>query len=166
VVVLPIFVRQSGPMPPSVILSGPSTASLIESYQPEVLFGLLQTPDYARAVEQADAFAPDDDLVARRVAHRLRRKEIFERTSPVSVRVVLGAGVLARQVGGPQVMADQIAHLHEVVRVEVRVPPWEGGAQPCAERWRRSRAPCPASGEWRAYLTGRTGNTPGPSGKK
>jgi hypothetical protein len=54
--------------------------------------------------------------VARRVTHRLRRKEIFERTPPVSVRVVFGAGVLARQVGGPQVMADQIASLCDEVR--------------------------------------------------
>jgi transcriptional regulator with XRE-family HTH domain len=118
-----------------------SAASLIESYQPEVLFGLLQTPDYARAVEQADAFAPDADLVARRVAHRLRRKEIFERTPPVSVRVVLGAGVLTRQVGGPQVMADQIAHLRDEVRgdrVEVRCCPGKAvptprctGPSPC-----------------------------------
>jgi transcriptional regulator with XRE-family HTH domain len=69
-----------------------SAASLIESYQPDVILGLLQAPGYARKVEEADEERPDPSTVERRATYRRLRQQIFERTPPVRLRVVLGAG--------------------------------------------------------------------------
>jgi transcriptional regulator with XRE-family HTH domain len=109
-----------------------SAASQILTYEPDLVPGLLQTPDYARAVELAFVPAPDEATIERRVGVRLRRQRTtFGRTSPPRMRFVLGAGALARQVGGPDVLAAQLAHLRSVAageRVELRVLPWEVGA--------------------------------------
>ncbi|MBI1758316.1 MAG: helix-turn-helix domain-containing protein [Actinobacteria bacterium] len=109
-----------------------SAASVIQSYMPDVILGLVQTADYAREVERAHESDPDEEAVERRVAIRMQRKEIiFGRTPPVRLQVVLGPGALARQVGGPAVMAGQLAHLRELAaddRVELRILPWESGA--------------------------------------
>jgi hypothetical protein len=83
-------------------------------------------------VERAHESDADEETVERRVAVRLRRQEmVFTRPQPVRLQVVLGAETLARQVGGPAVMAAQIARLREVAadhRVELRVLPAEVGA--------------------------------------
>jgi transcriptional regulator with XRE-family HTH domain len=109
-----------------------SAASQILTFEMDVVPGLLQTPDYARAVELAYMPTPEEAIVQRRVGVRLRRQRtIFGRTSPPRMRFVLGAGALARQVGGPDVLAAQLAHLRSVAaaeRAELRVLPWEAGA--------------------------------------
>lgn len=86
--------------------------------------GLLQTPAYARAVLEGD-----EDAVAARMA----RKEIFDKEKPPSIRYILDQQVLERPVGGPEVMAEQLAHLEEVVttrRVHIQICP--SGAVPSA----------------------------------
>jgi hypothetical protein len=109
-----------------------STATVIQSFQPDIVLGLLQTPDYARAVERASASKPDDSTVEKNVEIRMKRQEaLFTRTPRVLVTVILGAGALAREVGGSQVMEDQIAHIQALVKkglVEVLVLPWAVGA--------------------------------------
>jgi hypothetical protein len=75
---------------------------------------------------------PDEQTVTGRVAIRLKRQRmLFERKTPIALRVVLGPGVLGTVVGGPSVMGEQIAHLHELARehqAEVRVLTGEPGA--------------------------------------
>jgi transcriptional regulator with XRE-family HTH domain len=109
-----------------------AATSVIQSYEPEVLLGLLQTEAYARAVECCDAPVPDEEIIDRRVAIRLKRQQtIFERTPPIRIRAVLGAGVLAREVGGPEVLAAQVDHLRKLAkdkRMDLRVLPWQAGA--------------------------------------
>jgi hypothetical protein len=110
-----------------------SAASEILTSHTSLVPGLLQTAGYARAVHQVFLPTPDEQTVESWVAVRLQRQqEMFARTSPIRIRAVLGAGVLAAQVGGPQVMAEQIAHLRKMAedeRVDVRVLPWTAGAQ-------------------------------------
>jgi Domain of unknown function (DUF5753)/Helix-turn-helix domain len=109
-----------------------SAASEILTYQTDMVPGLLQTADYARAVQRASLPKEDERIVEGRVAVRLKRQQVmFARTPPIQIRAVLGAGVLATQVGGPQVMAEQTAHLRELAedeRVDLRVLPWSAGA--------------------------------------
>ncbi|WP_412541694.1 helix-turn-helix transcriptional regulator [Longispora sp. K20-0274] len=106
-------------------------AAGILSYDGELVPGPLQTADYARAVYVA-AQSRDEAAIDRQVALRLERQEaLFRRTPPPRLSVVLGAGVLARQVGGPEVIAAQISHLRELNsrdHVEIRVLSWEAGA--------------------------------------
>jgi transcriptional regulator with XRE-family HTH domain len=109
-----------------------ATASQILTFEADVVPGLLQTADYARAIERASLSAADDDSVQRRAEIRMtRQRAVFERNPPVRLCAVLGAGALARQVGGPDVLRAQIAHLRTVAedeQADLRVLPWETGA--------------------------------------
>ncbi|MFY1637856.1 DUF5753 domain-containing protein [Solwaraspora sp. WMMB335] len=94
--------------------------------------GLLQTPDYMRAVFRAADPQASEQQIERLVSLRLDRQiSYYDREQPARIVAVLGEGALAREVGGPAVMAEQRAHLASMgrrVRVEIRVLPWSAGA--------------------------------------
>ncbi|MGW4727849.1 helix-turn-helix domain-containing protein [Streptomyces shenzhenensis] len=82
-------------------------AASISTYQAQVVYGLLQTPEYARAVLEAGlAEKPDEQMAA-----RLERQRILTREQPPLVWVVLDEVVLHRPFGGREVMREQLAHL-------------------------------------------------------
>jgi hypothetical protein len=72
-------------------------AATIRTYEPELVPGLLQTADYARAVIRAGRPADTSGEIDRRVEVRLERQEVLTRTDPPppKVGVVLNEGVLA-----------------------------------------------------------------------
>jgi hypothetical protein len=108
-----------------------SATSLIRYYGDELVPGLLQTEDYARAVYQA-AQIHDGEAIERHVALRMERQEaLARRDPPPRMMAVLGAGVLSRQVGGSAAMATQIdalQRLNKLDHVEIRVLGWDVGA--------------------------------------
>jgi len=108
-------------------------ARSIEAYHPELVHGLLQTPDYARAVISADDRL-DLSVIEKRLKFRLdRQRAVLEQDPPPRFRVTLGAGALALVVGSPEIMQAQFEHLLSVVRagiVSIRVIPWAAGAYP------------------------------------
>ncbi|MFY1637866.1 DUF5753 domain-containing protein [Solwaraspora sp. WMMB335] len=109
-----------------------AAATEIQLYDPELIHGLLQTPDYMRAVFRAADRQASEQQIERLVSLRLDRQiSYYDRAEPARIVAVFGAGALAREVGGPAVMAEQRAHLASVgrrVRVEIRVLPWSAGA--------------------------------------
>lgn len=89
-------------------------ARAIQEFEVQVVPGLFQTEDYARAVLRT-AWPPRPLAeTERRVRARLARQEILDRDEPPLLTVVLDEGVLRRPVGGAGVMADQLRHLVEV----------------------------------------------------
>ncbi len=100
-------------------------ASAVYVVQQLVVPDLLQTEDYARALERASA--PDRPAAAVETAVRLRmlrQTALAEREVPVDLHVVLGEGVLRLTVGDDSLMKDQGAHLLDVARsdsTEIRV---------------------------------------------
>jgi transcriptional regulator with XRE-family HTH domain len=116
----------------SLYLGLEAAATEIRIYDPELVHGLLQTPEYVRALRQASNPGGDDDDIRRQIKLRRERQHILNnRTPPLRVIAVLGAGVLARQVGGPEVMTEQIERLHVLAQrdnIDIRVLPWEAGA--------------------------------------
>lgn len=74
------------------------------SYECLVIYGLLQTEAYATALLEGDAQA---------VAARIGRQEILTRAEPAPPRltVVLTEAVLTNEVGGPEVMREQLDRL-------------------------------------------------------
>ncbi|MFG2247090.1 helix-turn-helix domain-containing protein [Spirillospora sp. NPDC048823] len=106
-------------------------ARSLEEYSPELVPGLFQTPDYARAVITNNARLHDEDI-DRRVQLRVQRQTLVTRsTSPPTLRVALNEAVVRRVVGGPAVMAGQLerlAELNERPNVSIRVMPYEAGA--------------------------------------
>ncbi|MEI5523994.1 helix-turn-helix transcriptional regulator [Streptomyces brasiliscabiei] len=86
-------------------------------YECNIIAGLLQTPDHARAVIAAaqPPYSPDD--VERMAAARLARQSVFERDPAPSIHFVLEEAPLRRQVGGTMVWRRQLERLLEVGRL-------------------------------------------------
>ncbi|MDI3419945.1 helix-turn-helix domain-containing protein [Streptomyces luteolus] len=104
-------------------------ASYISTYQAQLVYGLLQTEEYARAVLGVRS---DGDLDAR-VAARIDRQRVLERDEPPLLWAVLSEAVLYQEVGGAAVMRNQLAHLLDLQRrpwVSVQILPFEAGAHP------------------------------------
>jgi hypothetical protein len=106
-------------------------ATSLRTWQPLLVPGLLQTPDYARALFLAWQGADSDDQLDQLVSARIERQSIFLRPDPPSLWAVLDEGVLHRCIGGLKVMHDQLMHLLEVSdrsKIRVQVVPTGVGA--------------------------------------
>ncbi|WP_307669470.1 helix-turn-helix transcriptional regulator [Streptomyces sp. V2I9] len=106
-------------------------ADRLSWYESELVPGLFQTPDYARALIKRSDPERDDAEVERRVHVRVTRQALLTRvTAPPQVDVALNEAILRRPVGGSKVMADQLehlVHLNELGNVSVRVVPFAAG---------------------------------------
>ncbi|MGW3401523.1 helix-turn-helix domain-containing protein [Streptomyces zhihengii] len=97
-----------------------ATAAYISTYQAQLVYGLLQTEAYARAVL---ATGMPDDLEGL-LAARMERQRILEREQPPLAWAVLDEAVLHRPIGGRAVMREQLARLlefrdHRWMRIQV-----------------------------------------------
>ena len=105
-------------------------ASDIKTYEPEIVPGLLQTREYARAMYLLTA---GDDNLDRKVDARLERQAILRREPPAALSAVLNEAVLLRPVGGSSVMREQLEHLAkmaELPNVTIEVLPFSAGGHP------------------------------------
>ncbi|WP_406201289.1 helix-turn-helix transcriptional regulator [Streptomyces sp. NBC_01017] len=76
--------------------------------------GLLQTPEYARALYEMRRPAYTEEEVDRLVAARMARKAVFERTPRPQITFVQEETTLRRPVGGRMVLRRQLEHLLEI----------------------------------------------------
>jgi transcriptional regulator with XRE-family HTH domain len=106
------------------------TATELQSYDPELIHGLAQTPAYARAVTVANPLHRPGD-VDRLVQARMARQERLTGENPPRLWLVLNEGAIRRVVGGPEVMREQLAHLRRLSampHVTIQVVPFSAGA--------------------------------------
>lgn len=106
-----------------------SDAAEIRTYEPELVPGILQTADYARAVELGTQLTPEPEMIERTVEARVERQRAAM-SRRAQIVVVLNAAALEREVGGQDVMARQLDHLRDAAtrpHVEVRVLGWQSG---------------------------------------
>jgi hypothetical protein len=112
-------------------------SSTMRLYCPELVPGLLQTEEYARAVIRAVRPGYDEDSVERRVTARLaRQKVLLDRVPPPDLELVLNEAVLRRLVGSEQVMAAQLGALADAAQrpgVTLQVLPFSAGAHASLE---------------------------------
>jgi len=102
-------------------------AAYISTYQCQVVYGLLQTPEYAAAVLAVDY----PDKIEEMVSARMERQRILDKKQPPAVWVVLDEAVLYREIGGREVMRKQLARLvsyRENPWVNIQVLPFSVGA--------------------------------------
>jgi transcriptional regulator with XRE-family HTH domain len=85
-------------------------ALAVRTYRLALMPGLLQTPEYARALLTESGLVSDIDAA---VDSRMERQEILTRQKPPLLWVLLDENVLHRPVGGTQVMRDQLTRLWE-----------------------------------------------------
>lgn len=92
-------------------------AIAISWHESIVVPGLLQTPEYARALFRDRVPAFDDDEIETRTADRLGRTEILHRTSPPTLSFVVWEPVLHLRVGGAEVRRAQLHHLRRLTEL-------------------------------------------------
>lgn len=73
-----------------------SEASRIRTYESMTIPGLLQTPEYARAVINGSGVISDETELAQRVDARMFRKAVFNRATPLTFWAVLDELALMR----------------------------------------------------------------------
>lgn len=103
-------------------------AVTIWTFQHSLVPGLLQTEDYARAVLERHPNVTSEQVVER-LAARLSRQSVLERTDPPLLWVLLDENVLHRLVGGATIMQEQMTQLAVMARrpkITVQVIPREG----------------------------------------
>jgi transcriptional regulator with XRE-family HTH domain len=106
-------------------------ASVISIYEAQVVHGLLQTDEYARAVILADGVYDDPDVLDQRVAVRMARQSLLTREPAPILLTILDEAVLRRPIGGPDVLRRQLRRLVEVSErptVTIQVLPFAVGA--------------------------------------
>ncbi|HEU5156329.1 MAG TPA: helix-turn-helix transcriptional regulator [Streptosporangiaceae bacterium] len=93
-------------------LSAEARATLIHNFELSVVPGLLQTESYARAVLRHNRRASID--VEEGVRARLARQAILGDGDPPTCLFVIDEYALRRNVGGPEVMVEQLTHLRDL----------------------------------------------------
>ncbi|PWU44647.1 transcriptional regulator [Micromonospora globispora] len=112
-----------------------AAAALIRTYEVQFVPGLLQTPEYARAVILLGHRSAAQDEVDRRVSLRMARQELLRRPHPPQLWAVVDEAALRRPIGGPEVMRGQLSALIEATKsphIRLQVVPFEAGGHAAA----------------------------------
>ncbi|MFU8874606.1 helix-turn-helix domain-containing protein [Micromonospora sp. SL4-19] len=110
-------------------------AALIRTYELQFVPGLLQTPEYARAVILLGHRGASAAELDRRVGLRMKRQELLRRTDPPQLWAVLDEAALRRPIGGPEVMRGQLDALIEATaapHVRLQIVPFTAGGHAAA----------------------------------
>ncbi|WP_371480954.1 Scr1 family TA system antitoxin-like transcriptional regulator [Kitasatospora sp. NBC_00315] len=111
-------------------------AQSISSYCPALIQGLLQTPDYARAVFESAQPLRSVEETEVLVAARMARADILDGPTAPVLWTVLDEAIIRRPIGSAATMRDQLAHLVRLVRSRrliVQVLPFSAGAHALLE---------------------------------
>lgn len=106
-------------------------APSIHEFSIDVIPELLQTEAYAAATTEAAADLSDAQAQVVTRSRLRRREQTLDRPEPAWFSAVIDEAAVRRQVGGPEVMRDQIRHMidmSERLNVEVCLLPFTVGA--------------------------------------
>jgi DNA-binding XRE family transcriptional regulator len=109
-----------------------SVATLIRTYEGQLIPGLLQTDDYIRAVIHDSGLESSEEL-GRRVRLRMARQTLLTREHPPRLWAVVDEAALRRPVGGREVMRGQLERLIAATKlpnVTLQILPLASGAHP------------------------------------
>ncbi|WP_416970321.1 helix-turn-helix domain-containing protein [Streptomyces sp. 4F14] len=108
-------------------------ATSMRTWELAIVPGLLQTPDYARALAVGNGVWEDPNAIEPFVESRLARQARLGGENPLELWAVVHEGALRQLVGGSAVMRAQLEHLLDIARrpnVKVQVLPYHAGAHP------------------------------------
>ncbi|MDT3398465.1 helix-turn-helix transcriptional regulator [Streptomyces sp. B1866] len=121
-------------VPYSVYIGFETDAASLRVYEPQVLPGLLQTPEYADAVIRGALPEAPADQIDQRVQVRMKRQErVTDPLSPLRLWAVVDEAAMRRVVGGHRVMSEQLEYLVHMSRephVIVQALPFDMGSHP------------------------------------
>lgn len=110
-------------------------ASRIREYEVQFVPGLLQTPDYVRAVTLLGHGGAGDADIERRVDLRLTRQRLLIGPDAPHLWAVVDEAALRRPLGGRAVMRAQLRHLSELTampNVTIQIVPFQDGGHAAA----------------------------------
>lgn len=96
--------------------------------------GLLQTPEYTRAVSHLQAPGVTDEVIETMVTVRRERRKVLTRENPLHLWVIVAESALYHRIGGPEVMRAQLESLIDASRlqnIELQVLPREDPMNGC-----------------------------------
>jgi transcriptional regulator with XRE-family HTH domain len=113
------------------IINVEAEAESIWNWEPQIVSGLLQTEEYARAVMAGwhSMFTRPPSEIERRVEARLLRQQVLQRDPPPQVSIVMDESVMHRQLGDAPIMRMQLEHIINVSRmpnIRVQILPLKG----------------------------------------
>jgi hypothetical protein len=111
-------------------------AIAIRTYQSTTVPGLLQTPEYVRAMSDVAVPEVSAERAAELVEVKQRRQGRLAAEAPLPLSVVLDEAVLHRVVGGPATMGAQLERMIETTRISnvtIQVIPYIAGAHPAMD---------------------------------
>lgn len=106
-------------------------ASAVLSFEPLIVPGLLQTPDYARAIIGGSSAGAGGEQVDAKVAIRVRRQQALHDNPALRVVAVMDEAALHRRIGNAEIMRGQFEHLQQLAalpNVTLHVIPFDAGA--------------------------------------
>lgn len=108
-------------------------ASGLRIYETQVVNGLLQTPEYAKAILREVNKKDSPEQLQRATELRIKRQHTLEKPDPPDLWLILDEAVIRRPIGGPEVMASQLKHLIEASNwpnITMQILPFSAGAHP------------------------------------
>ncbi len=105
-----------------------AAATEVWTWQPLFIPGLLQIPEYARAVAGPHEHAEEIERIVR---IRTERQKRLAGDDPLILRAIIDESALRRDAGGPDVVREQINRLIEVAQlpnVSLQLVPFTAGA--------------------------------------
>lgn len=148
-------------LPYSTYVGLEAEATAISDYGLGTMPGLLQTPDYARAVVRAAVPRWVPEVVDQRVEGRMIRQQLLFSEDPPRFDAVVDESVLHRIVGNPAIMKAQLKRLLEISdlpNVTLRVITYDAGALPAPNnKFIILRLPLPAVSDI-VFIEGLTGD--------
>lgn len=106
-----------------------SDADALMTWDSELIPGLVQTEEYARAIVSTSVVVAPADI-DQTVQARLRRQSLVTRSDPPQLNIILGEAALRREVGGADVLRRQLEHLRSVAtlpHVTLQILPFTSG---------------------------------------
>ncbi|MFL1433042.1 MULTISPECIES: helix-turn-helix domain-containing protein [unclassified Nocardiopsis] len=104
-------------------------ASFIRTFEAQVIPGLLQIPEYTRAVfTGTNSYA--DAEIQRHIEARMERQTILARLYPPEYAAIIDEAAMRRQAGSAEVMREQLRHLvHLATRqhISIHILPFSAG---------------------------------------
>ncbi|MEV0375817.1 helix-turn-helix transcriptional regulator, partial [Streptomyces sp. NPDC050636] len=107
------------------------SATQIRTYEVHLVPGLLQIPEYTRAIIKAAMPHAGEDEILRRLELRWSRQHLLDRANRPRLDFLLDQGILMRPVGGRRVVRRQLQHLRRLAeqdRISIRIVTFEKGA--------------------------------------
>jgi transcriptional regulator with XRE-family HTH domain len=114
-------------------ISFEAEARTVHNYESLFIPGLLQTPDYGRAMVRGVLPSATDREIDERVEARAERQKRLDEPDPLELWAVIDEAAIRRIVGGRPVMAAQLGHIVSVMarpNVNVQVITYDSGAHP------------------------------------